>query len=72
MSEMHLTSLSKEHQFFVDYYYYVQFWIPQFKSRELLERVQVRATKVIKRVEHLLYENNLRKLHLFSLEKTEQ
>ncbi|PKU46085.1 rna-directed dna polymerase from mobile element jockey-like [Limosa lapponica baueri] len=35
----------------------VQFWAPQFKrDRELLERVQCRATKMIKGIEHLFYE----------------
>ena len=49
----------------------VQAWGPQYrKDVELLERVQRRATKMIRAwLERLSYEDRLRKLGLFNLEK---
>lgn len=50
--------------------YYVGFWGPQYEDgRKRSKHVQRRATKMVKGLEEMTYEEQLRILRLFSLEK---
>jgi len=50
--------------------YCIQMWSPQYRRDiDLLGGVQRRATKMIPGMEHLLCEDRLRELGIFSLEK---
>jgi len=50
--------------------YCIQRWSPQYRRDiDLLECIQSRATKMIQGVEHLSYEDRMKELGLFRLEK---
>ena len=50
--------------------YCIQMWSPQYRRHvDLLECVQRKATQMMQGMEHYFYEDRLRELELFSLEK---
>ena len=50
--------------------YCIQMWSPRYRrDMDLLERIQRKATEKIHGMEHLSYEDKLRELGMFSLEK---
>ena len=52
---------------------FAHFWTPQYKrDMDIPDRVQQRAMKMIKELEYLSYEERLRELGLFSLQKTQE
>lgn len=52
--------------------HYAQFWAPQFKDMELLERDQWKITEMMRGLQYLTNEERLRDLGLFNLEKSER